>query len=59
MLQFKITDSEFQLFKAFIYDYAGINLSEEKKALVTSCLSSGRTKTIKLTVPPLNYLNIF
>mgnify|MGYP000736397700 CR=1 FL=1 len=39
MLQFKITDSEFKLFKTFIYDYAGINLSEEKKALVTSRLS--------------------
>jgi len=39
MLQFKITDSEFKLFKAFIYDYAGINLNDEKKALVTSRLS--------------------
>jgi len=39
MLQFKITDSEFKSFKSFIYDQAGISLSDEKKALVTSRLS--------------------
>jgi len=39
MLQFKITDSEFNAFREFIYDHAGINLSDEKKTLVTSRLS--------------------
>ncbi|VAW60671.1 Chemotaxis protein methyltransferase CheR [hydrothermal vent metagenome] len=39
MFQFKITNNEFNLFRKFIYDYAGINLSDEKKALVTSRLS--------------------
>ncbi|NOX09657.1 MAG: protein-glutamate O-methyltransferase CheR [Gammaproteobacteria bacterium] len=39
MLQFKITDSEFNSFRTFIYDHAGINLSDEKKTLVTSRLS--------------------
>ncbi|MDH3354641.1 MAG: protein-glutamate O-methyltransferase CheR [Chromatiales bacterium] len=39
MLQFKITDSEFKLIRDFIYDHAGINLSDEKKTLVTSRLS--------------------
>jgi len=39
MLQFKITDSEFNSFRTFIYDQAGINLSDEKKTLVTSRLS--------------------
>ncbi len=39
MFQFKITDSEFNLFREFIYDHAGINLSDEKKTLVTSRLS--------------------
>ncbi len=39
MLQFKITDSEFNSFRSFIYDHAGINLSDEKKTLVTSRLS--------------------
>ena len=38
MLQFTITDSEFNSFKIFIYDHAGINLSDEKKTLVTSRL---------------------
>ena len=39
MLQFKITDSEFKSIRNFIYDHAGINLSDEKKTLVTSRLS--------------------
>lgn len=39
MLQFKITDSEFNSFREFIYDSAGISLSSEKKTLVTSRLS--------------------
>lgn len=39
MFQFEITDSEFNLFRSFIYDHAGINLSNEKKNLVTSRLS--------------------
>ncbi|HED33322.1 MAG TPA: protein-glutamate O-methyltransferase CheR [Gammaproteobacteria bacterium] len=38
MFQFKITNSEFILFREFIYDYAGINLGDEKKMLVTSRL---------------------
>jgi len=38
MFQFKISDSEFNLFRKFIYDYAGINLGEDKKTLVTSRL---------------------
>jgi len=38
MFQFKITNSEFILFREFIYDYAGINLGNEKKTLVTSRL---------------------
>jgi len=39
MYEFKITDNEFNSFRAFIYDYAGISLSDEKKTLVTSRLS--------------------
>jgi len=39
MYQFKITDNEFNLFRKFIYEHAGINLSEQKKTLVTSRLS--------------------
>lgn len=39
MFQFKITDNEFNSFRSFIYDHAGINLSDEKKTLVTSRLS--------------------
>ncbi len=39
MLQYKITDSEFNSFRAFIYDQTGINLSDEKKTLVISRLS--------------------
>ena len=39
MLQFKITDSEFNSIREFIYDHVGINLSDEKKTLVTSRLS--------------------
>ena len=39
MLQFSITDSEFNSFREFIYVHAGINLSDEKKTLVTSRLS--------------------
>jgi len=39
MLEYQISDSEFNLFRSFIYDYAGINLSDEKKTLVTSRLS--------------------
>ncbi|VAW64922.1 Chemotaxis protein methyltransferase CheR [hydrothermal vent metagenome] len=39
MLQFKITDGEFNSFRSFIYDHAGITLSDEKKNLVTSRLS--------------------
>jgi chemotaxis protein methyltransferase CheR len=38
MLQFTITDSEFNSFRDFIYEHAGINLSDEKKTLVTSRL---------------------
>ncbi|MBL1275110.1 MAG: protein-glutamate O-methyltransferase CheR [Ectothiorhodospiraceae bacterium] len=38
MFQFKITDSEFSLFRTFIYDHVGINLSDEKKTLVSSRL---------------------
>lgn len=38
MLQFQITDREFQAIRDFIYDHAGINLSDEKKTLVTSRL---------------------
>lgn len=34
-----ITDAEFKLFKKMIYDVAGINLSEAKKALVSGRLS--------------------
>jgi chemotaxis protein methyltransferase CheR len=39
LLQFKITDSEFDLYKNFIYEHAGITLSDKKKTLVTSRLS--------------------
>lgn len=39
MLQFRITNAEFNSFREFIYEHAGINLSDEKKALVTSRLS--------------------
>jgi chemotaxis protein methyltransferase CheR len=38
-LQFTINDAEFNKFRAFIYDHAGIRLNDEKKALVTSRLS--------------------
>ena len=38
MSQDKITDSEFKAIRDFLYDYVGINLSNEKKALVTSRL---------------------
>jgi len=38
MIQFEITNSEFSLFQAFIYDRAGINLGDEKQTLVTSRL---------------------
>jgi len=40
MLQFEITDSEFNLFRDYIYDRAGITLSDKKKTLVTSRLSN-------------------
>jgi len=39
MHEYQISDSEFNVFRSFIYDYAGINLSDEKKTLVTSRLS--------------------
>ena len=39
MLQFKITDNEFNAFREFIYEHAGIKLSDEKHTLVTSRLS--------------------
>lgn len=39
MNNFNISDTEFKLFKNFIYDQAGINLSSEKKMLVNSRLS--------------------
>ncbi|MFT5716567.1 MAG: chemotaxis protein methyltransferase CheR [Oleiphilaceae bacterium] len=39
IFQFEITDNEFKAFRTFIYDEAGINLSDEKKTLVTSRLS--------------------
>jgi len=39
MFEFTISDSEFQWFRAFIYENVGINLSNEKKTLVTSRLS--------------------
>ena len=39
MFEFTISDSEFQSFRAFIYENVGINLSNEKKTLVTSRLS--------------------
>lgn len=39
MLQFNITDREFNSFREFIYEHAGISLSDEKKTLVTSRLS--------------------
>jgi len=38
MYQFTITDTEFNAFRAFIYDIAGIKLSNEKKSLVSSRL---------------------
>lgn len=39
MQQHKITDSEFNSFREFIYDQAGISLSDQKKSLVISRLS--------------------
>jgi len=39
MLQFSITDREFNSFREFIYDQTGISLSDEKKTLVISRLS--------------------
>lgn len=39
MLQFKISNSEFDSIRTFIYDHVGIKLSDEKKMLVTSRLS--------------------
>ncbi|PKG98145.1 protein-glutamate O-methyltransferase CheR [Paraglaciecola sp. MB-3u-78] len=39
MFQERISDAEFNRFKDFIYDRAGIRLSDEKKTLVTSRLS--------------------
>jgi len=39
MIQYTISDSEFALFKDFIYKHAGISLSAGKKTLVTSRLS--------------------
>jgi len=39
MFQFEITDNEFNSFRDFIYENAGIKLSNEKKTLVTSRLS--------------------
>lgn len=42
-----ITDAEFKSFKKMIYDVAGINLSEAKKALVSGRLSK-RVRTNKL-----------
>lgn len=39
MFQHKITDSEFNSFKEFIYEQAGISLSDQKKSLVISRLS--------------------
>lgn len=39
MLQFKITDNEFNSFRKYIYDHVGINLSDAKKTLVISRLS--------------------
>jgi chemotaxis protein methyltransferase CheR len=38
MLKFNISDREFHLFRRFIYEHAGINLSNEKKTLVESRL---------------------
>jgi chemotaxis protein methyltransferase CheR len=39
LLQFEISDIEFNLFRNFIYENAGIKFSDEKKTLVTSRLS--------------------
>ena len=39
MLQYSITDHEFNSFREFIYDQTGISLSDEKKTLVISRLS--------------------
>ena len=39
MYEFRITESEFNSFRVFIYDHVGISLSDEKKTLVTSRLS--------------------
>ncbi len=39
MLQNTITDTEFNLFKDFIYEHAGIRLSNDKKNMVISRLS--------------------
>jgi len=38
MLQYTISDTEFNLFRTFIYDKAGISLGNEKKNLVSSRL---------------------
>jgi chemotaxis protein methyltransferase CheR len=38
-MQFHISNDEFNKFRSFIYDHAGIKLNDEKKALVTSRLS--------------------
>lgn len=38
MFHFKITNNEFNSFREFIYDHAGISLSDEKKTLVSSRL---------------------
>ena len=37
--ELKITDDEFELFRAFIYDQAGLKLNGDKKPLVLSRLS--------------------
>lgn len=39
ILRYEITDSEYNLFREFIYEEAGINLSDKKKTLVVSRLS--------------------
>lgn len=39
MFQFNITDKEFHLFRTYLYEHTGINLSDQKKTLVTSRLS--------------------
>ncbi len=45
--EYKITQSEYDLFRSFIYDQVGINFSDEKKTLVTSRLSK-RLRHLKL-----------